>query len=573
MAELLEKALKAFQKGDFDQAAMAARALLNHNPDDPYAIHIIASIALMQNMPATTIALIGRILPVLAQDDLVILGRLYQTLGRALMMENQLEAARSAFVLAIEYFPEEASAHGGLGEVTLRQGRLSEAVNALSQAVRLAPREAVLWGLLGEAYLQKGHYQQAVSAYGQAQKICPVESSFYANQGSAYFHLAQWEAACDALKKALSLGHNQFETKLTMALVRLSLGEVYAARNIFEDLYRQVPDHPALLLAYGNFCYETGERQKAEKIFQTIESSGGEECAQRESKFLTSKAAFNRSAILLEKGLWHQGWSLYEKRKNFMPQFYETILPQWDGAAGAEAVSLKLEGGWGDSLMFLRFLPDAALRRPLRLDFPSEMKELLQFMPGLPRDRLVAEKQNVVAWQTLNSLPYLLDKKPESDPYLCVPGQIEPDLIGICWSGNAHYLYDRRRSLPVGLLESLSFIKGVRFLSLQKGNEGPDWMEKPLLVSLSDLAKSIQRCAFIISIDSLVANMAGAMGKDLWLLCRKGGDWRWSHNFWYQNVRLFCPTTNKATSWETWLPVVKGLEGAVLEWVKQGNKL
>ncbi|MDF7674459.1 tetratricopeptide repeat protein [Acetobacteraceae bacterium ESL0709] len=570
MAALLDEALQSFQSGNFEEAASLARSVLEQKRDDPYAIHILASIALVRNMPATTIALLGRILPSLPQaEDPFLLGRVYQTFGRALMCENLLDAARSAFFLSIQYFPEEASAHAGLGETLLKMGQPVEAVSSLSQAIRLSPKEAVLWGLLGAAYIQCGQYQQAVPAYDQAQKIVPEESSFYANQGVAFFHLAQWEKAHDALEKAFSLGNRNMETQLTMALVRLSLGNVLSARKIFQQLYNSYPDNPALLLAYGSFCYETGERNEAETLFL---AAGKCDPSCDVNDVTVAKAAFNRGAIALEKGQWDEGWSLYEQRKVFSPQLHDASLPEWDGSTGEEAVALKLEGGAGDVMMFLRFLPDAAMRRPLRLDFPPDMLDMLAFMPDVPRSRLVAAGAPVIAWQSLNSLPFLLGKKPDPKPYLHVPGSVEPDLIGLCWAGNADYLYDRRRSVPVSLLEPLRWIKGVRFLGLQR--EGvPDWMEKAPLAHLSDLALAVQRCALVISVDSLVANMAGAMGKDLWLLHRKGGDWRWSHHFWYRNVRLFAPDQESDIPEETWKPVIRTLGEAVVTWAAQGHRL
>ncbi|QHI95375.1 tetratricopeptide repeat protein [Aristophania vespae] len=567
MTNFLEKARQAFNDGTLDQAAQYTRYFLAQNPDDPQGVHLLATIALIQKKPATTIALIGRILPSLSDRDPILAGRLYQTLGRALLMETHYEAARSAFVLSVTYFPEEAAAHAGLGEVFLQMGKYEEAANALSRAVRLASKEPVIWGLLGEAYAQAQQYEQAASAYKQAIKFCPSETSFYANLGAVLFHLSQWEDAKINLEKAVLLGNEKYETFLSLALTLLSLGKILEAQNIFENLLKKHPENLHIRLNIGSFYYEIGERHKAEEIFLSIEQKAPD-------SELALQASFNRSAILLEKGLWQEGWDCYEKRHFFTQSKVKSSLPLWDGAEGEGAVALSLEGGLGDSLTFLRFLPLAAKKRRLKLECPAEFQTLLSFMPNLDLKNLASPKDKIVARQSLNSLPYVLhiNEAPSSEPYFNIPGEKETDLIGLSWSGNPQYAFDKRRSLSLELLEPLKDIPHIRFLNLQREGECPTWMEKPPLHNITDLARAVKRCALIISIDSLVANMAGAIGTPLWLLHRRGGDWRWKHHFWYQNVTLYESSSDETSDQTRWFVAIEKIKEALWAWSRQGDR-
>lgn len=586
MHQKLEKARRALQHGDLEEAAVWAREAAQ--PEMlPEAVHILASIALAQNKPATAIALIGRTLQLHPRTPPALNGRLHQTLGRALLAEGHLEAARAASTIAVTLLPQEAAAHGGLGEALSALGRFAEATGSFKQALRFAPHQPMLWFLLGQAAHLGGDTAEAARAFGEVARLCPNDPAALANYGGVLTDRGEWEKAAALLERADALAPEQPRTLNNLALARLRLGDVGEACRLFAHACALAPREPALRLNYGTALYERGAHDEAEVLYEALEKEalGSSEAQQ---------AAFNRAAIYLGRGDWAKGWKAFEARHALNARLMNDPVPQalrslpvWDGTIGDVPVAVYAEQGLGDMVQFLRFLPEAAARRPLKLFLPEGANALASRLENLPPQRLLSAQESAAARVSLLSLPYVLGNlAPEPTPYLrsqqlsqLKGGEAEKTtfvkderVVGLCWSGNASYIFDRRRSLPLKALVSLNDTPGVRFRALQplKASEKQlaAWLEKPSLASLSDLAREVESCDLVVSVDTLAAHMAGALGRPLWLLNRRGGDWRWEENRWYRDVRQFVPPREGLPE-ETWGDAISALREALVSWAAQ----
>ncbi|GBR45512.1 hypothetical protein AA3990_1117 [Gluconobacter roseus NBRC 3990] len=500
----------------------------------------MACLARARGQDATAIALVGRALQGsgISPDRKA---RMHITLGLALLGQGHAEAARAALNVAVILQPSDPRAHAALGDAFVALGRREEARKALGKAADLLADDSFVRTRLGALFLDDGFWEQAAGQFRQVVNRRPQDGTALANLGAALFAGNAFGEARNVLLRACELGAWTAETLNSLGLVEMALGELDGACATLRAALELRPLDGRIANSLGTVLMEVGRLEEAEALFQAIITrETGEEAA---------RARFNRATILLGQGRFAEGWRDFESRRVLLG--ITSAVPQWDGSAGAELVAVVGEQGLGDEVQFLRFLTEAAKRRPLRLRFRTAA--LAELMPELDQGRILSADGPVVAEVSLLSLPRVLGMEdvPSVRPYLTVPERVEAGRIGICWSGNPSYRFDRRRSVPVECLDVLRQVSGARFVALQRGDV-PDWMERVPLETPVDLAREVGRCALVISVDTLVAHVAGALGRPLWLLNREGGDWRWKDVDWYGDVRQFRPPSGEAVAagWE-----------------------
>ncbi|MBS1102568.1 tetratricopeptide repeat protein [Gluconobacter sp. Dm-62] len=535
-----DAAFASFDAGDLAGAEAAFRSILAAEPGQPDALHGMACLARASGQDATAIALVGRALQkaAISPDRKA---RMHITLGLALLSQGHAEAARAALHVSVILQPCDPRAHVALADIFLALGRRGEAREALGKAADLSADDSNVRTRLGSLFLDDGLGGQAVGQFRQVVRRRPGDGAALANLGAALFASNAFEEAQKILHRACEAGAQTAETLNSLGLVEMALGDLQAACETLRQALELRPSDGRIANSLGTALMEVGQLEEAEALFGAIlVGETGEEA---------ERARFNRATILLGQGRFTEGWRDFESRRVLLR--LASGAPQWDGSAGEEPVAVVGEQGLGDEVQFLRFLTQAAMRRPLRLRFRAAA--LAGLMPGLDQARILPADGVVAAEISLLSFPAVLgiDDVPPVQPYLAVSEAPEPGRIGVCWSGNPSYRFDRRRSVPVGCLEGLRQVSGVRFVALQPG-EAPDWMERVPLETPVDLAREVGRCALVISVDTLVAHMAGALGRPLWLLNREGGDWRWKDVDWYKNVRQFRPPSGAAVAagWE-----------------------
>lgn len=551
-----DAAFARFSAGDLAGAEAGFRTILTAEPGQPDALHGMACLARARGQNATAIALVGRALQKngISPDRKA---RMHITLGLALVAQGHAEAGRAALAVAVILQPSDPRAHAALGEAFVGLGRREDACQALEKAAALSADDSFVRTRLGTLFLDEGLPEQAVGQFRQVVSRRPRDGAALANLGAALFACNAFGEARGILLRACELGARTAETLNSLGLVEMALGDLRAACETLRQALELRPSDGRIANSLGTILMEVGRLEEAEALFQAIMArEGGEEAA---------RARFNRATILLGQERFAEGWRDFESRRVLLGIGSE--VPQWDGSAGSGPVAVVGEQGLGDEVQFLRFLTEAAKRRPLRLRLRTAA--LAGVMPELDQGRILPAEGPVEAEVGLLSLPAVLglEDKPSRRPYLAVAEKPEAGRIGVCWSGNPSYRFDRRRSVPVACLEVLRSVAGVRFVALQP-EDVPDWMERVRLETPEDLAREVGRCALVISVDTLVAHMAGALGRPLWLLNREGGDWRWKDVEWYGDVRQFRPPSGTAVA-GGWEAVLREVGAALSSWERE----
>ena len=291
------------------------------------------------------------------------------------------------------------------------------------------------------------------------------------------------------------------------------------------------------------------------------------------------EAHWNYAQVLLLKGRFEQGWIEYEWRwkwKDFPSLKRNFAQPLWDGSnLNGRTILLHCEQGLGDSIQFIRYAPMVArLGGRVVVECPPQLKRLFQGVSGI--DRLAGHHGELPTFDVqapLLSLPHIfktdLETIPNTVPYLSPPSEPLINLergdgvrVGMVWAGKPTHIGDIKRSVDLGHFTTIANMEGCIFYSLQVGERRQDIGQHDLNESLIDLgedladfavtASAIEQLDLVISIDTAVAHLAGALGKPVWTLLPHMPDWRWmldrEDTPWYPTMRLF--RQKKAGDWE-----------------------
>jgi Tfp pilus assembly protein PilF len=459
------------------------------------------------------------------------LAHAHSNLGRALELLGDLPAAIASYEMALRIEPAFPKLACKLGTLYAQQGQLGRALACLEQALRTEPDDAVTLNNLGIVLAKLERLQEATVVLRRAIALAPLEAGGYANLGGALVRLDQYDEAEQVLQRAIQLAPRHPDAHLNLGLLRKEQGRIDEALSHYE-----------ISLA---------------------------------ERFDSAEAHKNRGLSLFLKGQFKAGWPEYQWRLKLGDVRVLHQAPQWDGSPLAgRTLLLETEQGMGDAIQFVRY---AALvkeqfggRNLLACEPP--LVPLLKTAPGI--DQVISQKEPrppFDAWSPLLSLPGVFRRGtaefPANVPYLSAePGRVErwrerlanvPGFkIGIVWQGNRAQRSDHKRSFPLAALAPLAKVAGVRLISLQKG-EGADQIgscSELRVVSLGDdfdasggafldSAAVMQSLDLVISADTSIAHLAGALAVPVWVALGYVPDWRWTmtgeRTPWYPTMRLF----------------------------------
>lgn len=496
----------------------------------------------------------------------------YVDLGLALRELGHAEEARAALQVAVLRDPDDPRGHAGLALALETLGRLDEAVASLRSAVTLAPGDAQAWHRLGADLGMLGRLDEAEAAFRRTLALLPDDPSALANLGGLLFERNGLDEAADLLRRAASAGPPTAATLSNLGLVLMAKGEVVEAERLLGEAATLAPAEDAILVNRGSVLVDLGRFDDAEACFETVEARS------RPGSDNAARARFNRATVLLatagtdRPGRLEQGWTLFEARRTLLAA-PRNSLPDWDGLSLPDHASLLLhaEQGLGDAIQFLRYVTLASRRARVVLALPDALFGLAACLAS-DRCRPVRlhdpETLLCVSQASLLSLPHLLGQPavPSFLPYLrgsldaAAPwrdwvGSLAGLKVGLSWAGSPSYRFDRRRSLKLAALAPLGGVPGVSFVSLQQGEAAGEDPPTGLTLArppapLADLgvtAALIEQLDLVVSVDTAIAHLAGALGRPVWLLNRFGGDWRWQDGFagpddtslWYPSLRQF----------------------------------
>jgi tetratricopeptide (TPR) repeat protein len=441
------------------------------------------------------------------------------------------------------------------GLTALRDADYATAIPLLNQAVRDMPTHAGRWRNLVRALLVAGHYEPTVHAARSALRLTPDDPELLFALGSALSGLGQPASASTIFRETLRLRPDHAPTWLGLANVTidlddLAMGEALTRRAIALD--------PTLPEAYASLGYVLTRLGRLREAILACDD------AIRHSPDF-AHAHWNRAIALLLAGNFSAGFAAFEWRKahpRFQRDFPRLPQPAWQGAnPDGRHVLIRTEQGAGDAIQFARYallirdrggIPTLACYAPL--------VPLFDRLAGVRIvDRETADVAAYDSWIDQASLPLVFGTTPDTVPlaggYLTAdPHSVRTwrkrlppgPRVGLAFAGNPLHSGDRRRSIPPELFLPLLSVPCATFINLQHG-ETADRIGLPSMVGLlphyGETAALIEALDLVISVDTSVAHLAGALGKPTWLLVPHAPDWRWMldrHDTpWYRSMRLY----------------------------------
>jgi FkbM family methyltransferase len=583
------------QQASIDDALASFRRALELKPDNSEILNNLGLALLRQDKSDEAIAVFQRALELKADDS-----KARHNLHRALREQGHFEELLTSQRQAVGQQPESAQAHNDLGLTLYEQGKLDEAVAAFRQALAVKPDLAEAQNNLGLVRASQGHLDEAIASYRRAIVLKPGFAEAHNNLGIALRQSGQAEAAVASCREAARLKPELPEAHNNLGSALEEVGRYEEAIVTLKEALRIKPDfakaHNNLGIAYwylGRFD-EAGEsyRRAIELMPEMAEAHNNlgnvlrdqgdyeeAEACYRQAADLKPNYAdphWNQSLVWLLKGDFERGWAEYEwrwKLKAFKPRPCEQ--PLWDGSPlEGKTILLAAEQGLGDTLQFIRYAPLMKARAARVLaEVPRPLRQIVSTCPGI--DQLLVQGEPSPSFDTyitMLSLPRLLGTTlatvPADVPYLSADaGLVEkwrdevqslPGFkIGIAWKGSPQNRTDRGRSLSLALFEVLASVPGVTLVSLQKGQGSEQIAQVANRFNVVDFGDRLDADAgpfmdtaaimrhldLVVTCDSSLAHLAGALGAPVWIALMLTPDWRWltgrDDTPWYPTARLF----------------------------------
>ena len=439
-----------------------------------------------------------------------------------------------------------------------------------------------------------GKHEDALAAFRQFLEACPDSIDGWVDVGGLLLVLGRFQEAREACEAALRLDPHHYGAQVHFAAVLMHLGCLEAADACFREAIGREPGRLAGRLMHSDCLVRQGDLEQARAELEIV----------IEQEPCNNAALDRRNTLMVRQGDWpglrqdmerqlagysgpeaeyvasHRdllfgdmpgGWDRFESRLAIPDRMPSRNYPQptWEGESfPGKTLLLTWEQGFGDSLMFLRFAPMVkALGGRVLLLVQPPLAHLAATCPGI--DQVITDEALLPSFDrhvSLLSLPHLfrtrLDSIPAGIPYLrtpdLIPARQEIDgllsttsdrlRVALCWAGNSKHAKDAKRSLPPAALAPLSAVPGVAWYSFQFGavEEPP----LPGLVSLGPLLKGFSNTAhalcgmdLVITVDTVLAHLAGALGLPTFTLLSFIPDWRWllgrDDSPWYPTMRLY----------------------------------
>lgn len=425
----------------------------------------------------------------------------------------------------------------------------------LQAGLLIDPSNVGAWANRANILARNGHQFEALVSYDRALSILPKEAVLWSNRAATLCSLNQHDQALESVERALELEPNLHFALGAKANILYLRGDYLGAADWYQRAIKIQYDHDWRLF---------------------------------------------RSMALLATGKFKEGWAEYESRRE-SSGFSKRILPApyWNGEA-YESILVINEQGHGDALQFMRLARMLKQRHggKVYLEVRRPLARIVHTMRGI--DGVIAfgdELPKVDYYVSAMSLPHLLGLHSESDipnePYfsacgrrsaiweeqLCkaMPGKFR---VGLCWAGQSRMdlatkEVDARRSTKLAFMEPLGSILGIGFVSLQVGKESTQALNSPFPIldltseieDFYDTAALIECLDLVISVDTSVVHLTGALGKPVWLLSRFDNCWRWlgdrEDSPWYPSLRQF-----RQKKWGDWPEVMTRVAYALADYFK-----
>ncbi len=453
-----------------------------------------------------------------------------------------------------------------LGEL----GKVDAALQFYRRAIGFKVDMPVAWSNAGKILFDLERYAEALDAFNAALALAPDHADLWNSRAGALRKLSRMAESAESAREALRLRPDFAEAAVNLGNALMKLDRCEEAHEAYRLAVACKPDFAIALCGVALTLEALGRIGEAREAYQAAERLGNRE------------AIGNRACLDLSLGDFERGWIGYEARWMSGKSLAEALgvrFPTWRGPGKAgERVLVMNDHGLGDTIQFARYIPMIAAAGAVPTFLcPAKMLRLLSSLPG--DLRLVESVDPTEAFDAqiaISSLPGAfktrLDSVPASAPYLgAEPKRAERWAarigdsgfkVGVVWQGNPDPEADVARSVPLAAFAPLAATGGVRLIALQKGfgveqldalppgmrvetlgedfDAGPD--------AFVDTAAAMTHLDLIVTCDTSIAHLAGALGRPVWVALKKNAEWRWLRDRgdspWYPTMRLFRQKTH-----------------------------
>jgi tetratricopeptide (TPR) repeat protein len=591
--DVLNAALKLHQEGNLDEAERLYREVLKVHDGNADAWHLLGHVAFARGDVA---AAIGHVNHAIRLDGTQ--ANFHHHLAEMYLSAGQLSEAETCCRAALGWKDDFFAAHHTLGTILLEQGQVAPAIDSLRRAISGRPDFGLAHANLGNALRESGKIDEAIEAYRQALRLDPCLVAAEAN-------LAAMLQARGELSEAIACYRRVLQLQPNLAEAHCALGVIFQKQDQFDEAtacyLRAIQTKPDFADAYNNLgtiyrtrhqyaealeCYQRALESRPNfaealtnvgHIYKVQGRVADASVCYDQSLRINPRhpmARYSRAVMLLASGDFARGWKEYESRwecEGFVRRMFQQ--PVWNGEPlSGRTLLVHSEQALGDTIQFARFV--RLLQQfggPVIFEIPPALEQLFKqsgfdnllgrgqalphfdvHLPLLSAPRILGTTLETIP----APIPYLL-----ADPQLvaswgCELGRTKGLRVGIAWQGNAAYLGDRYRSIPLSRFAPLAQ-SGVEFVSLQKGagveqlaglaqkfavrDFGPslDKAHGPFM----DTAAIMKNLDLVVTSDTAIAHLAGALGVQVWVALPLAPDWRWMYDRtdspWYPTMRLF----------------------------------
>ena len=524
IAPVVEQAAALYRQGKFEDAEKICARVLRARPDWFDALHLLGVIKLQNGKAGAAYGLLEQALKMNPASPQVM-----SNLGMTLAALNRDEEALAILDRAIALMPAQVEAIINRGNVLIKLNRPADALAAFEQAAALAPGLPGALFNRGNALAALGRFAEALAQYDAVLAVMPAHPEAHVNRGNALSALGRAAEAVAAYERALAIR----------------------------------PDYLKALIGRGAALQALNRHREALADFQRAVVIDKDD----------ADAHHNAALALLALGDYRRGFAEHEWRwrRTGMPARRSLGRPLWLGEypLARKRILIWAEQGLGDTIQFVRYAP--ALARTgatVVLEAPRELAALLSRvegvaevvvcgdpLPGFDVHCPVASLPRAFGTEPATipaGIPYLKASEERIAKWRARLERLRSPRIAVAWSGSADHANDRNRSIALARLAPL-FSRAAGFVSIQRDLRGPDAAELARLPQLAhvgaeltdfdDTAAVVALADLVISVDTSVVHLSGALGRPTWVLLPFSPDWRWmldrEDSPWYPTVRLF----------------------------------
>ncbi len=544
------------------EAEKGYRAILKERPDQVDALHYLGVLLHQRGDNEDAAELLDRALG-LAPD----VSACWSNRGLVAAALGDFPHAVECCQRALAIDPTFSNARNNLGTALQKQGRFDESIEQHEMLLAQDPDFIDARLNLGSTLASAKRHDEALAVYRETLARDPGNFHAHFGEGNALRELKRFDEAIASLRRALALKPDHFEANVNLGTTLGLFGKFVEA----EAQYRRaltLRDDPQIHVCVGAAIGSQGRFEEEEPYYRHALTLVPDH----------ADALHNLALLELRRGNYKEGWALHEVRwrsSKYNPMSVPGV-PEWRGESlQGKTLLVAGEQGHGDMMQFARYIP-VLERMGATVDMwvPENIVELIQSVRGIRQALQKGSTKGYDYWTPSMSVPHrvahLVPGVLAETPYMSVsaerigswPARAKKlagsrRKIGIVWAGSPTFGNDQFRSMPFAAWSPLAEVANIEWFSLQKGAARDQLLQSGCALKPHDLtddihdfadtAALIEQLDLVITVDTSVAHLAGALGKPVWVFLPANYDWRWmldrDDSPWYPGMRLFKQTT------------------------------